>query len=884
MEVLEKMHETSTSRTNHESEVLLKELIAFPRHNVSDEVLFEVYKAEAQFFNHLLYSDEARMAIDSAMFYAKKLGDRRKEASCHLIMAYIIKDFHSHNVNSGDLQYLDNVNEHFLKAKEVFKELRDTSGLLSALMGSSFTRFEKGDFAVGKSIVLEMIELNTPIKSKHIQMRLLSELGTIHDHEGDFDLAREKFREALVVAGELKDERIKQYNYFLLADLDIKQERFEDAMKNILLAEEIGEIAKLNDIAHYKYRIYKELGKHELALLEHEKYFQTYVDAKFNRDTENINKWDAELRNKFMDEDLLRKQEELKAQSLRTKIFIGLSLLSLLAIGFLLFLYNRINKVRYRLAKQYATIQRQKKELTELDEMKSRFFANISHELRTPLTLMLGPIDAVINRKQLETKDVNYLKLAQENGNKLLRMVASILNLSKIESGKIEVHEVPVNLYEFIRRIFSAFDSYAQQENLQLLFDFRASRDVNLLLDIEKMEIILNNLISNAIKFSNSNTTISLIVEDVKNSIKIQLTDEGKGIHPEDLPYIFDRFYQSKQEGSYVDGGSGVGLALSKELIELLRGTIVATSVMGKGSKFVVSFPRKEILGSQVVENNKPLFSNNRGETVKDIMLGKPIGSLKEKTLLVVEDNPSLREFLKSILGEDYNIITAPNGQVALDVLLEIKNEGRANPDLILTDIMMPVMDGYQLLKKIKTDERFSWIPTIALTARADRKDMLQALRIGVDDYVLKPFDEKELATRIENLINFSEQKQSFVKKEKINNSGAPKISLEDQEWLLNFENFTRGQIKNTQLSVSWIAHEFAFSESTLLRQLKRLTGHSPSKYIQEMRLNAAKDLLEERKYNSVSKVAYEVGYKDAGTFSRAFKSRFGKSPSSYFL
>ncbi len=881
---MNKIHKTATSRDNHESESLLKELVSMSKDDISDEVLYDVYNTEAQIFNHLLYSDEARLAIDSARVVAERLGDKAKQADCYVITAYIIKDFHSRGSSVDSDIYLDNVNEYFLKAQAISAEIKDTIGMLGAMLGSSFTRFEKEELESAKKIIKDIIELNTPVKSKRIQMRVLSELGRIHEIEEEWDKARQDYYNAIEVAKELGDERIRQYNLFLLADLDLRLGNMDAALENILKAEDIGEIARLNDIAHYKYRIYKAQGKYELAITEFEKYFETFKEAKVNRDTENINKWDAELRNELKDEDLLRKQRELKAQSLKSKFWLVLSLVSFLIIAFLSYLYFKLKRSRQILAKQKSIIEDQKEELKELDELKSRFFANISHELRTPLTLMLGPIDSVINRKKLEPKDASNLRLAQENGNKLLRLVASILNLSKIESGKLEVTEVPVNVYEFIRRIFSAFDSYAQQESIQLLFDFRASKDMNLLLDPEKIEIVLNNLISNAIKFSNSDSSISLIIKDKKNALQIEIKDQGMGIHPDDLPYIFDRFYQSSHEGAYVDGGSGVGLALSKELIELMKGEISVNSVLEEGSHFILSFPRKEVLGSQIIENTDPLFSTNRGETIQDIMMDKKTKEKKEKTVLIVEDNNSLRDFLESILEDNYNIITAFNGEVAIKKLEEIESDNSVRPDLILTDIMMPVMDGYEFLEAIKTDERFSWIPTIVLTARADQKDMLKALRIGVDDYLIKPFDEGELIARIHNLIDYSDQKQDFNLEERMDNSGIPVISQEDQEWLQNFEDFVKTHIKSNTISVSWIAHEFALSESTLLRQLKRLTGHSPSKYIQELRLNEAKELLETRRYNSISKVAYAIGYKDSSSFSRAFKARFGKSPSSYFI
>ena len=330
-----------------------------------------------------------------------------------------------------------------------------------------------------------------------------------------------------------------------------------------------------------------------------------------------------------------------------------------------------------------------------------------------------------------------------------------------------------------------------------------------------------------------------------------------------------------------------------------MGGKIWVESELGEGSTFFVELPRKEVLGSSPLptspfgggespalkmvgnESMLPVFPDlKEGHTPSP--LGRAGEGLSGGRLLIVEDNHSLRDYIQSILSPYYHVITAENGQVALELLGSSPfGGGREGADLILSDIMMPVMDGFQLLEKLKGDDRYRHLPVIMLTARADMQDKLKALRIGVDDYLLKPFDEEELLVRIENLLNNQQGRKEFLKENEIEEATAS-ISEEDKIWLEKLEAHVQSHLSDTSLSITQLASEFAMSESTFRRQLKRLTGLSPVKYIQELRLTEARQLLESKTHKSVAKVAEKVGYSDGSTFARLFKKRFGKLPSEY--
>lgn len=568
------------------------------------------------------------------------------------------------------------------------------------------------------------------------------------------------------------------------------------------------------------------------------------------------------------------------------QVYYLLALISILLLGFMAVGVVYQLKKKKQLALKNKKVKEQAERLRYIDQTKSRFFANISHELRTPLTLIHGPLNTIINTSNLSNETLRMAHLAQENTVNLLRLVNSILDLSKIEGGKMMLKEDPVNLYSLIRHIVSGFESHAQANRLQLNFEFLGEERLILELDSEKVETILSNLLLNAIKFSSKNGDVFVTVEDRKKDILFTVKDTGRGISKTDLPNIFDLYFQTEMPDAPSEGGTGIGLAFSKELVELMKGKIWVESELRVGTTFFFELPRKEVLGvidaSDQVCTQDNLKPSKKTSILESIQKESTI-QVFDKTILLVEDNSSLQDYIRFILDSQFNIIVVGNGKEAIDYLNSSYNSPSIlRPALIVSDVMMPIMDGLQFIENLKVDPKFNQIPVIMLTARADLQDKLKALRIGVDDYLLKPFSEEELKVRIENLLN-NYASRSFITLE--NNEELiprPKFSQEDMEWLAMFEDYIRTNYTQQILNIPQIAHDMAMSESSLLRKLKQLTGLSPARYLQEVRLEKAMSYLNNRTYNSVSKVAFEVGYSDSRTFSRNFKSRYGKSPSDY--
>ncbi|MBD1262131.1 response regulator [Maribacter polysiphoniae] len=538
-------------------------------------------------------------------------------------------------------------------------------------------------------------------------------------------------------------------------------------------------------------------------------------------------------------------------------------------------------------------IEEQKKALLQLDAAKTRFFANVSHELRTPLTLILPPLSTALNSPILDDGNKALISLAKEQANQLLGLVSEILDLTKLESGKMEVREEPTDVYQLMRRLISTFESYAKQKNINLIFEFAENMPHGLMLDKLKVERIFNNLISNALKFTPIDGTITITIKDKIHDWRIEVTDNGKGIHPDDLPHLFDRFYQTNQLESPVEGGTGIGLSLAKELAEVMHGELSVNSTLGKGATFTLTLPKKEVIGytddSMAIA---PVVTNKI--SVDKLKISNPLQhdeARNKPTILVVEDNYSLRSYLQFILSEDFDVLTAENGQEALLILEQIPQGQKDTPDLIISDVMMPVMDGFKLLEALKTNENLWMIPVVMLTARAEIEDRLTALRIGVDDYLIKPFEEAELFARIKNLLNnVKKRKNTTLKKQEANTiiasgmhlSNTPILCIPDQEWLAKLEEKVKSNIGNFNLSVDILADELFISRAQFFRRVQSLTGMTPLQYIKEIRYDFARNLLETKNVRSVKAASHAIGIKKVQYFSEKYKKRFGKSPSEY--
>jgi signal transduction histidine kinase/DNA-binding response OmpR family regulator len=592
-------------------------------------------------------------------------------------------------------------------------------------------------------------------------------------------------------------------------------------------------------------------------------------------------------------------------------------------------LEQEVGKRTKQIESDKRTIEEQADRLLELDKTKSKFFANVSHELRTPITLIKGPIQSVLNSNELGNRNLSLLANAERNTENLLRLVNEILDLTKMEANKLILDESKVVFYLFVRRIIANFQSFADIKNIEFSFIYNLNKSLQLKLDEAKFEKVLNNLLSNAFKFTPQNGRVEVVVSegsdalkssapftsDSYNSILIKVKDNGRGISPEDIPYVFNRFYQSKTN-TKAEGGLGIGLALSMEFVQLMKGKMwVESSSESKsesessllrelgenenqGSTFFVEIPKKEIIAMLSTENEleiqQELATNPTGfKNLSDLK------STHQHTILLVEDNADLREYVSFLLSPFYNIITANNGREGLKKLavnsLQLANDSgelptvsvaTANCQLILSDVMMPIMDGFEFLEIVKSKAEYRNIPFIMLTARVELKDRLKALRIGVDDYLIKPFNEAELLTRIKNLLknyenrlDFHSENQPIEAAEIVENDFL--ISEADRLWLQKLETIILKEVNNSIFNIDYLVELLEINRNAFYSKVKALTGLSPNKYIQAIRLQMAKDLLENTDF-SIKEITQKVGFKTPDYFTRLFKKEYGKLPSEY--
>jgi len=552
-----------------------------------------------------------------------------------------------------------------------------------------------------------------------------------------------------------------------------------------------------------------------------------------------------------------------------------------------------------RSIKQRKTIAQQKNRLENISKSKDQFFANISHELRTPLTLILGPVTRLLKENNLTDYLRTELQLMRDNSKKLLQLIEELLDLSRLETKQMQLEEQKVAFYSFTRRLFSTFESYAQSHDIEMQLQYDAEEELILSIDVQKMEKIIYNLLANAIKFTPNGGLVQMLVQDARKEMVIQVKDTGPGIAPEEMKHIFERFYQaeSTKEGGY--GGTGIGLALSHEFTQLMNGKLEVESKLGQGSTFTLTFPKKEVFGAQKllvdkIEKEEYLSARPTAEKVADTLLPAIPSKLDALfNILIVEDNSDMRSFIQRILEPHYNVIVTSDGQAAMDFLCSLQEKLHdpkfTGVHLIITDLMMPKMCGYKLLEKVKNTSYLENIPTIVLTARADLSDKLQALRIGVDDYLTKPFVEEELLARIQNLLHNYEERMNWQaenegeatsqSEEYWNNAiGTPAIAVE-AGWLKEVESIVLEQVDNSNFSITDLADHMALSERQFRRKMKKYAGLTPNQYMREVKLQKARRLLENRTYLTVAEVCYAVGFSTPKYFTKIFTDRFGKPP-----
>jgi signal transduction histidine kinase/DNA-binding response OmpR family regulator len=576
-----------------------------------------------------------------------------------------------------------------------------------------------------------------------------------------------------------------------------------------------------------------------------------------------------------------------------------------------------------------------------MDSVKSRFFANISHEFRTPLTLIMGPMEQMLSDSR-EKNQKKRLSMMLRNSQRLLTLINQLLDLSRFDSGKMRLQASCQDIIPFLKGIVSSFQLAAQKNRLELEF-YSQKDNITLYFDAPRMEDVMYNLLINALKFTSAGGKITVSVtvnqpgqqdprdyppntvalrrkdafgdsprargrlpldphyasqstppggSSTPGFVNISVQDTGIGIPKEQLAHIFDRFFQTKGPKQEALKGTGIGLALIKENVVLHHGKIDVHSQEGKGTEFVIRLPmgHEHLDPGEIIDNTAAPPQTSKYKEIEALYMltgSEPEEQGNEEpcpvdtpdrekpVILVVEDHADVRKYICEPLKREYTVIEAADGKEGIEKAREII------PDLIVSDIMMPEKDGYELCRELKTDIKTSHVPIVLLTAKASEESIIQGLETGADDYITKPFNSKILATRIKNLIELRRQLQQKIQKQMLLQPAEIAVSSMDREFIKDMQEIIEKNLSESGFNVEELSKKLYMNRATVYRKIIALTGESPIEFIRSYRLKRAAQLLRD-KYGTVSQVASAVGFDNPAYFAKCFKEKFHQLPSSY--
>ena len=517
----------------------------------------------------------------------------------------------------------------------------------------------------------------------------------------------------------------------------------------------------------------------------------------------------------------------------------------------------------------------------EIYDLKQQFFTNISHDIRTPITLILGAVNRLIANYEIqEENQPSPITTIKKNSNHLLKLINELLDFKKLEQRNLQVSES--DFIAFSKEIYLSFTEMAFQKNITFTFETNISH-LNMWFNKNEIEKVFYNLLSNAFKFTNDGSSITILLSETNTHLQVEIIDQGIGMSKKNLQKIFNRFYKMPNKLATNNEGWGLGLAISKEIIELHQGEIRVESNAGKGSNFMMLLKKGNSHFSQENIDNSASSIEDIANYFTQLQLKTPLQLEKDtedtvqksKTILVVEDNIEIRAYIIQIISPLYLVFEASNGVEALQII------DKENIDLIISDVMMPKMDGITLTKTIKTNINTSHLPIILLTARSSYLHKMEGFETGADDYILKPFDESLVLSRIKGVLNNRELiYQKFKQKELIPLSQL-ELNKADDEFMQTIIKVIDANMSAAALDAKFVGSQLAMSHSVLYKKIKALTNMTFVEFVRDYKLKTAKQLISDKNF-SVQDASYHVGYSDRKYFSKLFKTHFGSAPSDF--
>jgi len=672
----------------------------------------------------------------------------------------------------------------------------------------------------------------------------------------DVDKGIAYLNKALELNRELKRGDIDRQAYYFLAMIYEKKGDLTSALRYQKLLgstkDSLSKVGNTQQMALLKTQFETERKDKELAAIKKDQKLQELL----------LNNQKAEL---------LQKKQYL--------IILVLFVMMVLVLGVLFFYRLRLLQKAEKLELEKET--REASQKLEMEALKTRFFTDVSHELRTPLTLIKGPLDQMVTTREISS--VDQLDIMQRNTGRLIELVNQTLDLSKIESGYTMLYLEQHVLAEMVRNIGRSFSSISEQKDIHFeVIDHSNNMAVDM--DVAKLEMVLTNLLGNAFEHTPIGGEIQAVISPAQCRVKgmtqpgvqVAVFDSGPGIASEHLPHLFKRFYQVNAAGRK---GSGIGLTLTKEIIELHQGSIAVSSQLGQGSTFSFSLPLKQesAVGQAVFVDGMLATKSLNGESdvSEDEVNGHAGFVLGRAVVLIVDDNADMLTYLKSILAPEFEVLTASEGEAA------IATAGKRTVDLIVSDVMMPGKDGFEVTHTLKNQFATSHIPIVLLTAKASRESKLIGLENGADDYLVKPFDAAELQVRIRNLIQQRKQLRSVFANGETEAPPALKRHKLDEVFLEKALEVANSNLHNPNFSVVEFCHELALNRTSVHLKMKALTGMSASQFIKHLRVNKAARLIEDGD-ESIAAIADMVGFGNRTTFNKSFKEHFKVTPTDF--
>ena len=776
------------------------------------------------------------------------------------------------------LGFYDDAEEKFRKALSEEIKLKSPLGqaINYANLGAIFEIQQQYDSAY--IYYNKSLEQNKIAKSDMGIGLCLIHLGELYEKEGKYDLAKMEYLKAYDLLYQISDKWHFLQASIALARINLITENISKFKNYVELAEntakEIESPEHLAGVYLLKHDYHIKQGNYKLAL-QHYKQHEAFQDS-----VQGIKKINRHLDIRLAHE---RNKNSLKLQQIEVKRQVAqkrgeyLTYMSLLIIVVSLIIFASL---------YYAYRQRtlSNKILKKLETVRSDFFTNITHELRTPLTVIQG-----LNRQMQKKRDITekeriaFRGAIERQSNNLLNLVNQLLDLAKLKKGADEPQWKRGNIIAYLEMTAEAFRLYAAEKGVKLMFysDINTSEMDFIPSYIDK---IVSNLLSNAIKHTDAGGKIDFVVAKGKQPdiITIRISDTGEGIPQEDLERIFDLFYQSPQAKNIA--GTGIGLAFTEMMVEKMKGEIVVESEVGKGTVFTIDLPLKNKKLPYILplnDDKKPNTihaepQNRNRENEEQIEKQKSESNNTKPLVLIVEDNSDILLYLKSLLNDKYEVITAWNGEEGL------RAAKKHIPDLVITDLMMPIKDGYQFVTEMKQSKLLDHIPVIILTAKTTDEDRIKGLRCGVEAYIRKPFQHEELLIRVENIFeNRRLLRERYMNA--ITRSGSESKLCNDtnMKFLQTITNIIYAELNNPELNSVFLADKMAMSVSQLSRKINGITGYSTISYVLQLKLSKAKKMLANESV-SIAEVSDACGFYDASYFSRVFKKEFGLSPSHF--